>query len=496
MKLARLIFIAALFLAVFMASAQETAGESLAYDVPVEGAVDQANPTQTWTLQTATADRISVVAERTDGNLIPDLYILDTNDQILSQSYGSDRTGARAFIEYFDLPAGGTYQIQVGRYGGEAATTSGGYSLTVIPLATAADNPNNTVPLGEVTIGTPLQGEITNTQWANQYTFNAAASDVIRITAERVSGTLFPEVELLDSNGAAIRTGYVDNYGEKAELDVALTSPGQYTVVVRRTRGFDGQTTGVYQLNIDLLGAGLGSPVLEAAPQPIQYDTPVTGQLVDGRWYEDWQLTTQAGDTITVTIERGAEGNLIPDVMLLGGSGQELRRAYVDGTGAKATIERYRLEVPGTYTVRALRDRDINGLTEGAYTLTVTLNGAGEGSPSLSEGVGTLENGTAGEGELTDAKWVNVWTYTAQADEVADIIVNRTDGTLIPQLMIQDINGQSLRTAYPEDTGDVVVIRGFSFPAAGEYRIVVYRLDDQNGYTTGAYTVTVRPPEE
>jgi hypothetical protein len=467
MKFARFIFIAALFVFALGASAQEATqestpettsmGTSLSYDVPVSGTIDDSNPTQIWPLETASADRIRVLVERTDGNLIPDVNILDTNGQPLSQSYGPDRTGAVAVIDNFTLPAGGSFQIQVGRYGGETATTTGDYTLTVIPLATAEDNPNNIVPLGEVTVGTPLQGEITNTQWINRYTFNTSASDVLRITAERVSGTLFPEVELLDSNGAPIRTGYMDETGEKAILDVALTNPGQFTVVVRRARGFTGETTGVYQLTVDLLGAGIGSPVLQAAPQPIQYDTPVTGSLVDGRWYEDWQLTAQAGDTISVTIERGDAGNLIPDVILLGGSGQELRRAYTDGTGARATLDRYQLEVPGTYTIRATRERDINGFTEGAYTLTVTLKGAGDGTPALNEVVGTVENGTAVEGELTDTQWANVWTYTAQAEEVSDIVVNRTEGTLIPRIMIQDVNGQNLREAYPEDTGDVAV---------------------------------------
>lgn len=478
------------------ATTEPTSGvTTLSYGVPVTGTIDNAAFTETWTLQTASADRISVVVERTDGNLIPDVSILDTNDQPINQSYGADRSQALARIDNYTLPAAGTYQVQVGRDAGEAGLTEGAYTLTIIPLATAEDNPNNIVPLGEIAYGEPVQGEITATQWINRYTLNAPAPDTIRITADRVSGTLFPEVEIQDVNGASIRTGYTDSEGDQSTVDVTLPNPGQYTIIVRRDRGFTGETTGVYQLIVDLLGAGVGSPVLAAPLETITYDTPVTGELVDGRWYQDWQLTTQAGDTLSISIER-TEGNLQPEVVLLGGSGQELRRGYVDGTNAQTTLDRYQLDVPGTYTVRAQRAREQAGTSEGSYSMTVTLIGTGAGSPALTAESGTVENGTPVDGELTNVNWLNTWAYTAAADERVDIVVTRTDGTLIPRVAIQDANGQNLREAYPEVTGDVVIIRDFAIPTAGTYRIVVFRLDEQNGYTTGAYTLAVRPPEQ
>jgi hypothetical protein len=514
MKLVRLIVIIGLLMLTVVVSAQDatpettaettpeatsenttTSDTTLSYGVPVAGAISGSSVSQTWTLQTASADRITIVVERTDGNLIPDVNILDSNSQPIAQSYGPDRSQAIARIDDVRLPAASTYQVQVTRQGGETGLTEGAYTLTIIPLGTAEDNPNNIVPLGEVMYDSPIQGEITATQWVNRYTLNALGADVIRVTAERVSGTLFPEVEVLDVNGASIRIGYTDNEGDAATVDAPLPNAGQYTVIVRRSQGFTGDTAGVYQLTVELLGAGEGSSVLQAPIETIAYDTPLEGQLVDGRWYQDWQLVTQAGDTITITVERG-EGNLQPEVAFLGGSGQELRRGYADGTYATATIDRYRLDVPGTYTIRVLRSRDINGTTEGTYTLTVTLDGSGEGSPVLSTSSGTLAMGTPGEGEITNINWLNAWAYTAQDGERVDIVVNRSGGTLIPRVAIQDANGQTLREAYPEETGDVAIIRDFAIPAAGEYRVVVYRLDDQDGLTSGTYKLTVRPTEQ
>src|SRR5690606_29720599 len=130
----------------------------------------------------------------------------------------------------------------------------------------------------------------------------------------------------------------------------------------------------------------------------------------------DWILNAQAGDVITIVQQRPLDaasgtGNLRPEVALLGGSEQELRRGYTDNTGATATIERYKLDAPGQYIVRASRERQQGGPTSGSYVLTVMLNGSGPGSPNLSGSTGTVETGATVEGEVTDAQWMNSWEF-------------------------------------------------------------------------------------
>lgn len=479
-------------------AASDPTKSSLSYSAPVNGEISNTVFNQTWTLQTASADRLNVRIERTGGNLIPDVSILDSNSQPLQTSYGSDRTGAAAIIEDFTLPAGGTYLIQVGRKDGEGGLTSGTYTLTVRPNATAEDNPNNTLVIGPIAVDSTLSGEITGAHWYARYSLSANAADVIQVRAERSSGTLFPEIEVLDSNGTVLQNGYVDYGGDASQIDrLELPSAGEYTVVVTRQSRFTGATVGKFDLSVTLLGAGEDNPILApAAGNEVVYGQPLRG-TINARWYEDWTLVTEAGDTLTLTVTSDAatsdvEGNLQPEVILLGGSGQELTHGYTDRDGASATIERYTLDTPGTYTVRASRAQGKTGQSSGPYTLTVTLEGSGVGSAALESVSGTVELDSAVEGQVTNVRWADSWTFTGEADQIIDILVERTEGTLIPLLAILDSNGQPLTSAYYEQTWDRAIINRYTIPSAGAYTIVVSRDGEQSGYTSGSYSLLVR----
>lgn len=487
-----LIVIAGFSLSVTLA---QDAAKTLTYTAPVEGEITNAAFAEVWTIETASADRLDVRVERTGGNLIPELVILDSNDQQLTSSYGADQTGAAASISNYTLPGGGTFKVLVQRRDGGTGVTTGKYRLTVTPLATADDNPNNTTPVGEITPGTPVTGEITGAHWYQRYTFTANAGDVIRVTARRTSGTLFPEIEVLDVNGTSINTVFNDyRTGEFATSDnIELAGAGTYTIAVTRSNRFNGDSSGGYELNVTLAAAGEDSPLLAQSAGDIAYDTDLSGSIT-ARWYEDWTLTTQAGDTITVTTTRKS-GNLQPQVILLGGSGQELTRGYTSGTGDSARIERYTLQGAGTYTVRVSRYNDKGGYTTGDYSLRVNLMGSGVDSPALADLSGTLELGTAADEIITNERWRDTWAFTGKKDDRIDIVVRRTEGTLIPRVQLQDSNGQVLTEAWADQSLDIVRIQGASLPSDGDYRIVVLRDGEQNGYTTGSYEVLVRQAE-
>jgi hypothetical protein len=247
---------------------------------------------------------------------------------------------------------------------------------------------------------------------------------------------------------------------------------------------------------LDLVGAGEGNPLLDQTMGNVEYGTPLIGELADGQWYQDWVLTAEAGDVITIIEQRpldAASGtsNLRPEVALLDSTSQELRRGYIDDTGAEAIVDRYALDAAGEYIVRASRERGQDGLTNGSYILTVILNGSGPGSPNLQKASGDVEIGSTVEGEITDAQWLNFWVITADAEQQIDIRVDRTSGTLIPRIDIQDSNGQSVRTVYADQTQASAEITDYRFPAAATYRIVVLRDRDESGYTSGGYQLSV-----
>lgn len=475
------------------ATAEATvSGQNLTYSVAASGEISDSNFTQTWTLITASADRINIHVERTDGNLLPDVFILDAIDKTLAKSNGADQTGAAADIANFALPSGGTYKVVVQRMNADKGTSAGKYSLLVTPLATAVDNPNNTVVLGEVTYDKSVIGEITATQWYQRYSFKADGQDVVRIRAKRTGGTLFPEIEVLDANGQSLNKGYTDDTGSAATLEkVKLPSAGEYTIAVTRASRFTGATTGTYELDVTLVGAGEDNPMLAAAPGTVEYDTELKGS-VNAVWYQDWTLTTPSADLISITVTR-TSGDLIPQITLLGGSGQEISRANASPTGDSAAIKRYQLRTAGTFTVRVGRVSGKNGITTGDYSLKVELIGSGEGSSNLAEKGTTISSGTPQTGTLTGTRWLETFIYTGTKDDKIDIVLTRTEGTLIPRVEIQDSNGQRLRSSSVNDSRDTASITGYTLPGNGDYKIIVSRDGGQTGYTTGGYSVSVSP---
>ncbi len=461
----------------------------LSYGTPVTGSISDTNFQEAWPLSVASGDRVQVTVVRTSGNLIPDVQILDATGTVVAQSYGADRSYATAQIEDSTLPAAGDYTVQVSRYSGEDGTTTGGYSLVVTPLGTAPDNPNNLTPLGEVKADTPVTGEITATHWYDLYTYNATAGDTIQVIAKRTGGTLLPLIAVLDANNTALHTGYNSyDIADTGEFD--LPGPGAYMVAVSRYGDQGGDTLGTYELTVHLVGSGEGSPLLTAAAGNVAYDQELDGTINGAQWYQDWSLTTDAGDTLSLTVNRKG-GDLEPEVILLGGSGPEVTHGYTDNTYSSATVSRYDLAGPGSYTVRVTRKSGQTGDTSGAYTLTVALNGTGEGSPKLSEPAGEITAGTPVDGEITNAKWQNVWTFTSDKGGKIDVTVTRSDGTLSPMLYILDANSQSMTSAYPTNAHDSAQISSFNLPGPGKYLIVVGRESDQQGYTAGKYSLTV-----
>lgn len=478
----------------------QTAGTAVTYDTPVTGSIDDQTPSQNWTLTAQGADRISIKVERSDGNLIPDVTLLDNNSQTVTQSNGADETKAVALINDYTLAQANTYTVQVSRENGATGKTSGKYTLTVITLGLGADNPANTVVVGPVQYGTPVTGEIIPSHWNFAYELDGQAGDNISITAQRTSGTLVSEIELFDNNGQSLSRGFKGSLDDNSTLNsFSLTYAGKYTVAVRRENGISGDTTGGFQLTVTLLGSGEDSDRLKSATPGViaQYNAPVQGTITGANWYQDWQFKTLAADVVTISVQRSpdytqqAPNLLRPTVALLDNTGQDLNRGYPDNTGAATSIERFDLPAAGTYTIRVGREGDKGGVTTGSYQLTVTLVGSGKDSPSLQDQPQPVTAGTPVTGQIDPVKWQQTWTFSATKDQQVSFTVTRTGGTLIPYLEIQDSNGVQQNTGYAGETADTATIENFNPQYTGDYKIVVSRDKEQDGLTTGAYSLAV-----
>lgn len=484
-----------------MHGVQAQAGGSVTYDAPVEGTITPEAVQQDWTFAAEGADRIAVQVDRLDGNLIPQVQVLDSAGTVLADSYRSDETYAAAEIDGFTLPQAASYTIRVLRVNGPDGVTSGMYRLSVTPLGVGETHPNNTAPLGDILYDAPASGEITPLHWWHLYSFTGDEGDLVVLSARRVSGTLIPEVILLDNNGQELTHGYPIRGNDAAETGAyTLGYSGTYQAVVARAQGAGGMTAGQYDFALALLGSGETSARLTGVtPSALeQYNAPVQGTITHANWYQDWQFRTLAADTVTVVVRRteadpGVENNLRPQLVLKDSAGQDLTYGFVDYDGATARIERYDMPGAGTFTVRVVREGDRTGSTVGMYELTVMLHGAGEGSEHLLVPAGAVTAGTPATGELSAYQWMQVWTYSGQEGETIDITATRATGTLVPYIYLRDSNGADLGGGYPDRTMDVVALTGRTLPYTGDYLIVVSREQDQRGWTAGGYTLTVGP---
>ncbi len=463
--------------------------KTVSYDTPVESQITDSAPQETWTLNAAAKDRISITAERTGGTLVPSIELLDSNNQrITSADY--DSTTARAVLNQIDLPSVGTYTIMVGRYQGKDGKTSGNYKLTVGLMGAGEDNPGLKTPPKPVDYDKAVTGELTNAKWKDTWTFNATAKDVVTITANRTDGTVRPNVDLLDSAGNSINRGNLDYTGVTAKLShFQLPGPGQYTVVVEREDKQNGLSAGKYSMTVSLDGAGPERPELLKAMGPVAVDGTVSGTLTNAKWIDDWTLNAQSKDRLRLTATR-TDGSLMPVVYVFGANSQELNRGNTDGTGSKAQVE-LTLPGPGKYEVRVGRVDNENGLTTGKYDLAVTVLGTGDDSPTFKTSAGEVKIGTPVKGTLTNAKWQDSWSLNVQNQGPVNITVQRTGGTLNPQIRLLGANQQEITSAYPDNTFAAATLNQINLPGAGQYTIIVFRRDGAGGDTSGAYELSV-----
>jgi hypothetical protein len=476
--------------------AQDTTDLTVSYGVPVEGELSDQRTDQVWLLTTESADRIAVVVERLTGTLLPEIAVRGIDGAVLA-TVGQDPSGAIARIDRHDLTAAGSFQIVVQRQDSATGVSEGRYRLRVDLLSAPADASANQSVVGSIQVGQVVAGEITPDHWYQRYSFSAATADAIRIEAQRTSGGLQPQIEVLDAAGTQVAYGWGEWDGLSATIDrFELPAAGEYTIAVLRGGGFDGGTLGSYTLSITLLGAGEDSDALTSrTPAAVRYDVPARG-TIDALWYEDWVLSAPSADVITISAASDfAPGStlptLVPEVLLLDSTGAEIAGAGSDGSGTQASIQRYALPAGGEYTIRVTRWGRKTGGTTGPYTLLVSVHGFGADNPALTEATGSMRMGAAVTGQI-DTLWENRWQFDGRAGQLVDIRAERISGTLYPLLELLDPDGEVIGGAWYDASRSVSEMLGYTLPADGTYTIRIRREGDQGGWTRGEYRLSLQ----
>ena len=92
---------------------------------------------------------------------------------------------------------------------------------------------------------------------------------------------------------------------------------------------------------------------------------------------------------------------------------------------------------------------------------------------------------------ISDTKLEDKWTFTANGSDRISLSVERADGTLVPQLGLQDKDGKSIASAEHDDTYARATIAPMTLPSPGAYTVVVGRYKGHDGKTSGSYKLKV-----
>ncbi len=103
------------------------------------------------------------------------------------------------------------------------------------------------------------------------------------------------------------------------------------------------------------------------------------------------------------------------------------------------------------------------------------------------QGSATLTVGASVDGEIDDRRPRVAWTFDGLQGQVIELQLEVTEGNLDPVLLLLDGEGQVLAADDDSDDGLVPFIAPLSLPASGPYTVVVMRLGQALGTTSGSF---------
>ena len=299
--------------------------------------------------------------------------------------------------------------------------------------------------------GQTLAGTISAAGQKNSYTFSASASDVVTIRTTKTSGNFTVYMDLYSPGGSLVQSG--------AQIDRTLTETGTYRIDVRDQSNTN---TGNYLL----YWQRPGSPCNVEADLPCgQVVTGSVGISVDPPPWRVYTFTGAVNDVVTIRTGNLSPGNFTPNIELYSPTGSLLVSNYnqVDRT----------LTVAGTYTILM---RAYSAGYAGNFALTwQKMNGPCNVVP--------VNCGQVLSGSISTAGKLDVYTFTAAANDVVTIRALKTSGTLY--LNLELFNAAGSRIAGPSTQIDTTL------SAAGAYTILVR---DYNTTATGNYLIYWQRP--
>ena len=447
----------------------------------ISGRLDDANPQDVFTVEGLRGEVIRFELTVTDGDLDPTLSVFDNSGRLAL--HRDDSAAGLGALHDFKMEKTERYFVVVARFGHRLGSTAGAYELRMTRKGVLSEG-GSTLRYQDSVIGT-----ISDTNAEVFYTFQAEQGDILNISMVRSSGTLDPYLQVVDSERFEIAKN--DDHSRdtrNARIEgLIIERTGAYIIVATR---YD-DSSGSFVLSIEeAANSGLGSS--RQAPLPLHYGESRSGALSHAQYERFYSFDAEAGDLITISMSRGASGDLDSYLILADDAFTSIQED--DDSGAEfqdSLIADYRIPAAGRYHIIATRFDGGRGATSGEYRLSLDIvDDPFVDGPSDAT---SLSYGTSVTGKISADNEADLYAFYGRYGEAISISMTRVDGNLDTYLEVLNAAQAVLRRN--DDTGGSQnsLIDNFSIPSTGMYYIRARRYAGTDGdpNTAGSYVLVL-----
>jgi hypothetical protein len=489
----------------------------------VTGTIDDAQYEVTYDLPLTAGQAITVTMERISDDLDSYLLLFDPEGREVARNDDAAEqigdTSTNAQIQDFTAPLDGTYTVTATRFFQETGLSNGTFRLSVTagdasPIPAATEIPAVPAAANALTRGATVTGTIDNATYEQAYTVELTAGEAVTFTMIRLDGDLDPLLVLFGPDGSEAdrNDDALETVGELAlNSQIAGFTPpvsGTYTLVATRYAQAEGLSGGTYQISMtgDQPVAPPPDTTPPAASTTLSVGSVASGTINDTQFVADYTIALDAGQTITVTLERTGD-NLDPLLYIFGPNGAELAvnddaETPVSDLALNSQIVDFTAPESGTYTIRATRYAEAGGLSTGTFQLSVT--GAGETAappPVVNGGLvpdpgQVLTVGGAAVGVISVGSPAVNYALDLTAGDTITVTMLQQGGDLDPLLILYDPAGAEVARnddalAPVGSTSLNAQIAGYTAATSGTYIVRATRYDQEAGLSIGMYEIIV-----
>lgn len=463
----------------------------LVYGQTVHGDLGPDQPSAFFRFDARAGDVLVITMTVTGGSLDPFLVLnsADRTPLAVDDNGGGERNARLSY----EVKADGSYIVQATHAGGIIPPEGGSFTLSLTATQTAlsagSESPGALAgapflaPLGGAG---SLSNELTRQSPLRLYWFEAGAGEQVIVTPQQMA-EFQPLLALYDS--AFNELGRAQ---PGVNLRAGIAADGVYFLAVSLPGV--GSAGGVFELAVDRAGASATEE-----QQEIQIGQSRQGRIDGATPAVSYRFSGVAGDTIVVRMSR-AEGDLRGYLVVLDENEQVLAEGG-DGDGDGVAEVAVVLPVDGTYLIAATREGHAEGTTAGSFVLELLPGEAlAPALPADYADLPLLAYGDTVEGEISDARFMDVYVFLGQEGDPITVELKSLDAdsspfALDPFLLLLD-DGR-IPLAEHDDIVEGVERDSrleFTLPRTAYYAIVATRFDQAEGTTSGPYSLSLWGP--